>query len=127
MTLGVDLLTREDGRVWARSYQLIQNVLDGDSSSSQLLFQTTLMLNKVHFVGATAEGTFSLLLFFLSIFRFSSFTDRQTFQHNDNWRLTRCLCGAIVGRCQERPLDVGTTTTYRVLKYAIRPVSLTAE
>lgn len=62
-----------------RFYQLIQNVLDGDSSSSQLLFQTTLMLNEVHFMGATAEGTFFLLLFntfsFYNFFALSSFAD----------------------------------------------------
>ncbi|KAF5310946.1 hypothetical protein D9619_008085 [Psilocybe cf. subviscida] len=48
-------------------------------------------------------------------------------KHNDNWRLTRCICGAIVGRCQERPTDSGNKTTYRILKYAIRPVSQSAE
>ncbi|KIM47082.1 hypothetical protein M413DRAFT_440615 [Hebeloma cylindrosporum] len=48
-------------------------------------------------------------------------------KHGDDWRLTRCLCGAIVGRFQERLCDEGTETTYRILKYAVRPVSLTAD
>ncbi|KDR80336.1 hypothetical protein GALMADRAFT_242712 [Galerina marginata CBS 339.88] len=48
-------------------------------------------------------------------------------KHDDNWQLTRCLCGAIIGRCQEKELDQGDTTVFRVLKYAVRPVSLTAE
>lgn len=43
----------------------------------------------------------------------------------DDWRLSRCLCGAVVGRCQERHVDGGKTTFYRVLKYAVRLVSQT--
>ncbi|CAA7267252.1 unnamed protein product [Cyclocybe aegerita] len=48
-------------------------------------------------------------------------------KHDDNWHLTRCLCGAVVGRCQERASEQGKTTVYRVLKYAVRPVSVTSE
>ncbi|KAF8155876.1 HECT-like ubiquitin-conjugating enzyme-binding-domain-containing protein [Crassisporium funariophilum] len=47
--------------------------------------------------------------------------------HEDNWRLSRCLCGAVIGRCQDRSLDEKRTTIYRVLKYAVRPVSQTSE
>ncbi|KAH9478581.1 hypothetical protein JR316_0009038 [Psilocybe cubensis] len=48
---------------------------------------------------------------------------------DDNWRLTRCLCGAIVGRCQAKPTDdtTGSTSVFRILKYAVRPVSQTSE
>ncbi|KJA15603.1 hypothetical protein HYPSUDRAFT_48240 [Hypholoma sublateritium FD-334 SS-4] len=48
-------------------------------------------------------------------------------RHDDNWRLTRCLCGAIVGRCRERAVNDGNTIVHRILKYAVRPVSLTAD
>ncbi|KAF9568276.1 hypothetical protein CPC08DRAFT_702699 [Agrocybe pediades] len=46
---------------------------------------------------------------------------------DDNWQLTRCLCGAVIGRCQERSLDRGLTTVHKVLKYAVRPVSLNSD
>ncbi|PPQ84909.1 hypothetical protein CVT25_004577 [Psilocybe cyanescens] len=48
---------------------------------------------------------------------------------DDNWRLTRCLCGAIVGRCQAQTIDerAGPTIVFRILKYAVRPVSQSAE
>ncbi|KAL7277175.1 hypothetical protein ACG7TL_009023 [Trametes sanguinea] len=48
---------------------------------------------------------------------------------DDGWRRTRCLCGAIIGRCQERPPSPGAppVTTYRFAKYAIRPVSTNSE
>ncbi|KAF8649175.1 hypothetical protein AX16_005973 [Volvariella volvacea WC 439] len=46
----------------------------------------------------------------------------------EDWQLVRCLCGAIVGRCQEPPQAAGKSMmTYRLLKYAIRPVSPTSE
>lgn len=46
----------------------------------------------------------------------------------EDWRLVRCLCGAIVGRCQEhRSSDGASSNVYRFLKFAIRPVSQTAE
>ncbi|KAF9482313.1 hypothetical protein BDN70DRAFT_875232 [Pholiota conissans] len=48
-------------------------------------------------------------------------------KHNDNWRLTRCLCGAVVGRCKERETEQGNTIVHRILKYAVRPISLTAD
>jgi len=41
----------------------------------------------------------------------------------DDWRLVRCLCGAIIGRRQDRESNQGHTGVYRVLKYAVRPVS----
>ncbi|TFK38156.1 HECT-like ubiquitin-conjugating enzyme-binding-domain-containing protein [Crucibulum laeve] len=46
----------------------------------------------------------------------------------ENWRLVRCICGAVIGRCQERQAEAeASPTAYRVLKYAIRPVSSIAE
>ncbi|KAH9852331.1 HECT-like ubiquitin-conjugating enzyme-binding-domain-containing protein [Lenzites betulinus] len=44
---------------------------------------------------------------------------------DDGWRRTRCICGAIVGRSQERPSPDGTQApmVYRFAKYAVRPVS----
>lgn len=48
-------------------------------------------------------------------------------QLDDNWRLSRCLCGAVIGRCQERQVDDRKTTIYRVLKYAVRLVSQAVE
>ncbi|KAF8888545.1 HECT-like ubiquitin-conjugating enzyme-binding-domain-containing protein [Infundibulicybe gibba] len=45
----------------------------------------------------------------------------------EQWRLVRCLCGAVVGRCQEHSDNGQTSIVYRLLKYAIRPVSPTSE
>lgn len=45
----------------------------------------------------------------------------------DNWRLSRCVCGAVIGRCQERHVGDTKTTVYRVLKYAVRLVSQAME
>ncbi|KAH9888116.1 HECT-like ubiquitin-conjugating enzyme-binding-domain-containing protein [Cubamyces lactineus] len=44
----------------------------------------------------------------------------------DGWRRTRCICGAIVGRCQERPSSPGSMV-YRLAKYAVRPMSANPE
>ncbi|KAI0676256.1 HECT-like ubiquitin-conjugating enzyme-binding-domain-containing protein [Trametes maxima] len=48
---------------------------------------------------------------------------------DDGWRRTRCICGAIIGRCQERPAssDAPTTMVYRFAKYAVRPMSANSE
>ncbi|KAF8903330.1 HECT-like ubiquitin-conjugating enzyme-binding-domain-containing protein [Gymnopilus junonius] len=69
----------------------------------------------------------SYILFEESAMNLNNLHLTQETRHNDNWQLTRCLCGAIIGRCQERESDEGTTTIFRVLKYAVRPVSLTAD
>ncbi|KAJ7742710.1 HECT-like ubiquitin-conjugating enzyme-binding-domain-containing protein [Mycena maculata] len=45
----------------------------------------------------------------------------------EDWRLVRCLCGAVVGRCQEHKAGTGDSNVFRMLKYAIRPVSSTTE
>ncbi|KAJ7485564.1 HECT-like ubiquitin-conjugating enzyme-binding-domain-containing protein [Mycena latifolia] len=50
-------------------------------------------------------------------------------KRGEDWRLVRCLCGAVVGRCQEHrtgPEDV-RSNVFRMLKYAIRPVSSSTE
>ncbi|KAG6333893.1 hypothetical protein ID866_5195 [Astraeus odoratus] len=49
-------------------------------------------------------------------------------ERDDNARLIRCICGAMIGRRHERNAEDGSTVRmYRLFKYAIRPVSLTAE
>jgi len=46
------------------------------------------------------------------------------FQDVDDWKHVRCLCGALVGRCQLSP--VTKTTAFRLPKYSIRPVATNA-
>ncbi|KAJ7691797.1 HECT-like ubiquitin-conjugating enzyme-binding-domain-containing protein [Mycena rosella] len=50
-------------------------------------------------------------------------------KRGEDWRLVRCLCGAVVGRCQEHQAAPGSdnSTVFRMLKYAIRPVSSSTE
>lgn len=49
-------------------------------------------------------------------------------KHGDGWKRALCICGAIVGRCRTHySNDTGESVVYRIPKYAIRPVSLTAE
>lgn len=49
-------------------------------------------------------------------------------KHDDDWQRVRCICGAIVGRRQEHQAkDAPAALIYRLAKYAIRPVSPTAE
>ncbi|EGO29841.1 hypothetical protein SERLADRAFT_458146 [Serpula lacrymans var. lacrymans S7.9] len=57
----------------------------------------------------------------------STITTTERPKRAEDWRLVRCMCGAMVGRCQERHEDGGVITMYRLLKYAIRPVSPTAK
>ncbi|KAI0948109.1 hypothetical protein AcW1_009707 [Taiwanofungus camphoratus] len=46
----------------------------------------------------------------------------------DDWRRVRCICGAVIGRCQERNIKgLPLSPVYRLAKYAIRPVSSTTE
>ncbi|EPQ52345.1 hypothetical protein GLOTRDRAFT_140695 [Gloeophyllum trabeum ATCC 11539] len=47
---------------------------------------------------------------------------------NDDWRLVRCLCGAVKGRCQAHcHPNEPPTNSYRFLKYAIRTLSTSKE
>ncbi|KAF7325950.1 hypothetical protein MKEN_00445900 [Mycena kentingensis (nom. inval.)] len=50
-------------------------------------------------------------------------------KRGEDWRLVRCICGAVIGRCQEHAPQSGGQgqNVYRMLKYAIRPVSSTTE
>jgi hypothetical protein len=49
-------------------------------------------------------------------------------QQGEEWRSVRCICGAMSGRFQEQVAESGETiTVYRLVKYAIRPVSPSAE
>lgn len=47
----------------------------------------------------------------------------------DEWQRVQCICGAVVGRCQRHTSDDKghSAITYRMAKYALRPVSATAE
>ncbi|KAG2069522.1 hypothetical protein BDR04DRAFT_1101388 [Suillus decipiens] len=52
---------------------------------------------------------------------------QQPLRDKESW-LTRCICGAIIGRRHERHGPDGTTLAmYRLFKYALRPVSQIAE
>ncbi|KAJ7461799.1 HECT-like ubiquitin-conjugating enzyme-binding-domain-containing protein [Mycena galericulata] len=50
-------------------------------------------------------------------------------KRGEDWRLVRCLCGAVVGRCQEHQAGPGIShsNVFRMLKYAIRPVGTSNE
>ncbi|KDQ58353.1 hypothetical protein JAAARDRAFT_34152 [Jaapia argillacea MUCL 33604] len=48
-------------------------------------------------------------------------------KRDEDWWSIRCICGAVVGRCQRHREGATTSTVYRLVKYAIRPVSLSAE
>ncbi|KAJ3528770.1 hypothetical protein NMY22_g9273 [Coprinellus aureogranulatus] len=48
-------------------------------------------------------------------------------KNHEDWKVCRCLCGAIIGRSTTRtstqPDEPTSSTCYRILKYAIRPVT----
>ncbi|KAI9509320.1 HECT-like ubiquitin-conjugating enzyme-binding-domain-containing protein [Russula earlei] len=49
-------------------------------------------------------------------------------KQGEDWRSVRCMCGALCGRCQDYIKESGeTTVVFRLVKYAIRPVSPSAE
>ncbi|OAX42316.1 hypothetical protein K503DRAFT_683559 [Rhizopogon vinicolor AM-OR11-026] len=49
-------------------------------------------------------------------------------QRDEDWRLARCICGAVVGRRHERHMpDATASVMYRLFKYAVRPVSQITE
>ncbi|KAI0262536.1 HECT-like ubiquitin-conjugating enzyme-binding-domain-containing protein [Gloeopeniophorella convolvens] len=49
-------------------------------------------------------------------------------KQGEEWRFVRCMCGTLSGRCQDHVTESGeATTVYRLVKYAIRPVSPSAE
>ncbi|TRM63640.1 HECT-like ubiquitin-conjugating enzyme-binding-domain-containing protein [Schizophyllum amplum] len=49
-------------------------------------------------------------------------------KRGEEWRHVRCLCGSLIGRSREHQLDDGERTmTFRLLKYAMRPVGPSSE
>ncbi|KAL1720518.1 HECT-like ubiquitin-conjugating enzyme-binding-domain-containing protein [Schizophyllum commune] len=49
-------------------------------------------------------------------------------RRGEEWRHVRCLCGSYVGRCRDHQPDGGErTVTYRLLKYAMRPIGPSVE
>ncbi|GLB42233.1 putative HECT-like Ubiquitin-conjugating enzyme (E2)-binding [Lyophyllum shimeji] len=69
----------------------------------------------------------SYILFEESSMTLNNFHLAEEPKPGEEWRLVRCLCGAVVGRCQDYPREEGKQTVFRLLKFAIRPVSLTSE
>ncbi|KAH7928594.1 hypothetical protein BV22DRAFT_193313 [Leucogyrophana mollusca] len=52
----------------------------------------------------------------------------QQSQRGEDWRMVRCLCGAVAGRRHERPQQGHSAAAmYRFFKYAVRPISPSAE
>ena len=81
---------------------------------------------EVHVCGSYArEHNFLFLSLFLFDDRINTYAT--LIQHGEEWRSIRCRCGALCGRYQDRLAEFGeTTTVYRLVKYAIRPVSPSA-
>ncbi|KAI0064260.1 hypothetical protein BV25DRAFT_299244 [Artomyces pyxidatus] len=49
-------------------------------------------------------------------------------KHGEEWCTVRCICGTFSGRCQDHVNAAGEkTAVYRLVKYAIRPVSPSTE
>ncbi|KAG6901759.1 hypothetical protein C0995_008234 [Termitomyces sp. Mi166 len=79
---------------------------------------------EAHIMGATIETTF--ITFLIHVMR--DFVLTVTFlQAGEDWCLVRCLCGAVLGRYQGHPTGDGSRNVFRLLKFAIRPVSLNIE
>jgi len=78
---------------------------------------------QAHVSGATSETTLILLFGVHYNYLLTDFLQ----QTSDDRRIVRCLCGAFLGRCQEHEAGDKKITAYKVLKYAVRPVSPTAE
>ncbi|KAF8524313.1 HECT-like ubiquitin-conjugating enzyme-binding-domain-containing protein [Hysterangium stoloniferum] len=55
-------------------------------------------------------------------------SDHDTEEYRDDWQPVRCICGAAIGRCSQQISSNNTLSrTYRLAKYAIRPVSPSSE
>ncbi|KAG6888958.1 hypothetical protein C0992_006951 [Termitomyces sp. T32_za158] len=78
---------------------------------------------KEHFMGATIESTF-LPGFHIC---FARFVPKLSLQAGEDWRLARCLCGAVLGRYQDHRKGDESCNVFRLLKFAIRPVSFNIE
>ncbi|KAA1472522.1 hypothetical protein DENSPDRAFT_838816 [Dentipellis sp. KUC8613] len=49
-------------------------------------------------------------------------------KHGEDWRTVRCICGTFTGRCQDHVDASGERTkVFRLVKYALRPVSPASE
>jgi len=69
-----------------------------------------------------------MLFFPVFLFQISFCADTMSLQQGEDWRSVRCMCGALSGRCQDHITESGeATVVYRLVKYAIRPVSPSAE
>ncbi|KAJ7204759.1 HECT-like ubiquitin-conjugating enzyme-binding-domain-containing protein [Mycena pura] len=91
---------------------------------SYILFEEDAMV-KHHLCPADSVKRSSILIFWPSS---RSGLDPRIpcrFRRGEDWILVRCICGAVVGRCQEHKAESGNDTqnVFRMLKYAIRPVS----
>ena len=82
---------------------------------------------EVHVCGSYARGH---ILFYFHVYLpgGSRYADTMFMQQGEDWRSVRCMCGAMCGRCQDNVTESGeATVVYRLVKYAIRPVSPSAE
>jgi len=72
----------------------------------------------------------NFITFYFDSFPFVDFDDKlipYLQRDGESW-LARCICGAIIGRRHEQHSPDGTTPVmYRLFKYAVRPISQTAE
>ncbi|KAJ7185451.1 HECT-like ubiquitin-conjugating enzyme-binding-domain-containing protein [Mycena filopes] len=93
---------------------------------SYILFAEESMV-KHHLSPADSTKVRSISSFLL--FLFPSLYHHRANKKTGDWRLVRCLCGAVVGRCQEHQTAPGSEkpNVFRMLKYAIRPVSSSTE
>jgi len=84
-------------------------------------FVNNSLVVKLHLLGATLRSTFfSSVIFALN----TRLIYHIIIQPGEDWRCVRCICGAILGRCQEHQSGDGVqATVYRLVKYAIRPIT----
>ncbi|KAJ4000162.1 HECT-like ubiquitin-conjugating enzyme-binding-domain-containing protein [Lentinula boryana] len=95
---------------------------------SYILFEDSSMAKDNLHTDASKVRNRSLMFRFLSSGLTQSVdTKRPRMRATGNdYRLVRCLCGSVLGRCQEHPSD-STKVTFKILKYAVRPVSPSSE
>jgi hypothetical protein len=88
---------------------------------------TTPVLLRYTSTGATREDT-SPPSGFIFLSGGSDYINILLSQQGEDWRSVRCMCGALCGRYQDYVTESGEATiVYRLVKYAIRPVSPSAE
>ncbi|KAJ3857960.1 HECT-like ubiquitin-conjugating enzyme-binding-domain-containing protein [Lentinula lateritia] len=91
---------------------------------SYILFEDPAMV-KDNLHPDTYKNTFSTYYFL--VFAITSDTDILFSNKGDDHHLVRCLCGSVLGRCQEHPTDSTKVMAFKILKYAVRPVSASSE